>query len=161
MTSAHLSRNYLPLLMTKLANLQRVIIPWVPMILRLGLGFVFLWSGLSKLGFDANPLGVCTNRAEAVSLVESFIWLPIDPELFVIIQSWAEVLLGAALVAGVWVEAAGLLSAVLFLLFFATLDFSLVWKNVGLLALSLGVFAAPPDAGRLDRFWRRTGGGVS
>lgn len=133
-----------------LESIRRWVVPYVPVIMRVGLGFVFLWSGLSKLGFDSDPFGVCTNRADAVSLVDSFTWLPMDPELFVVIQSWLEVLLGAMLIAGLWVEMAALGSVVLFALFFALLDFSLIWKNVGLLALAIATFAAPQDRFRID-----------
>lgn len=126
--------------------------PYLPFVLRLGLGFIFLWSGLSKLLGDSNALGVCTNRSEAVSLVSSFVWLPIDPTLFVFVQSMAEVILGAMLMLGVWVEVAALFCVALFVLFFVLLGFPLVWKNVGLLALALAVLSAAPDRFRLDRY---------
>ncbi|GEM_PF-4621384 len=145
--------------MSFVIKFRTALIPYLPLVMRLGLGFVFLWSGLSKLGADTNALGVCTNAAEAVSLVESFTWLPIEPELFVLVQSWLEVALGLMLMLGLWVELAAFVSAVLFLLFFALLDFSYVWKNVGLLALALATFAAAPDKWRLDIRFKVGGSG--
>lgn len=132
-------------------RLQTWLQPYLPFVLRVGLGFIFLWSGLSKLLGDSNALGVCTNRSEAVSLVSSFLWLPIDPTLFVFLQSIAEVVLGALLMLGLWVELASLFCVALFMLFFVLLGFSLVWKNVGLLALTLAVLSAAPDRFRLDQ----------
>lgn len=132
-------------------RLQTWLKPYLPLLLRLGLGFIFFWSGLSKLIGDSNALGVCTNRSEAVSLVSGFTWLPMDPMLFVMLQSIAEVIAGAMLILGLWVEAASFACLILFSLFFALLHFSLVWKNVGLSALALAVFTAAPDRWRLDR----------
>jgi uncharacterized membrane protein YphA (DoxX/SURF4 family) len=114
--------------------------PYVSLLLRLGLGFIFLWSGLSKLGLSSNPLGICTNSAEAIDFLSSLTWLPFDPAIFVFWQSIAELALGAILLVGLGVEIAAALSVLLFLLFFFIFDFSLIWKNVGLLVLALAVW---------------------
>ncbi|MBI5465822.1 MAG: DoxX family membrane protein [Candidatus Kerfeldbacteria bacterium] len=129
--------------------------PWVPLALRLTLGFVFLWSGLSKFGLDDNAIGVCTNRTEAINLVSFYAWLPFDPELFVTVQSVGEIILGLALMVGWGVEVAAALASLLLLSFFAWLDFSLVWKNMALLGASLSLLGLPPDSWRLDRKFHR------
>ncbi|MFH1867234.1 MAG: DoxX family membrane protein [Patescibacteria group bacterium] len=135
---------------------------WAPLFIRLGLAFIFLWSALSKLLADTEALGVCTNVDEAISLVGSFAWFPISPELFVLIQSWAELVLGLLLLFGLWIELAAAGTALVFLLFFVFLDFDLIWKNVALLGASLALLVLPADPARLDnktrswwQFWRR------
>lgn len=137
--------------MTFFIRLQTWLKPYLPFLMRLGLGLIFFWSGLSKLIGDDNALGVCTNRSEAVSLVSGFTWLPMDPALFVMIQSVVEVVVGTMLILGLWVEVASFVCIILFALFFGILHFSLVWKNMGLSALALAVFSAAPDKFRLDK----------
>ena len=129
--------------------------PWVPLILRLGLGFVFLWSGLSKFGLDNNAIGVCTNRAEAINFVSFYIWLPFDPELFVTIQAVGEIILGLAFILGWWVELAASAATLLLLSFFTIFEFSLVWKNIGLLAAVVALLGLPPGPARLDKKWNQ------
>ncbi len=129
--------------------------PFAPLALRLGLGFVFLWSGLSKLVSPDSAVGVCTNRAEAIDLVSTFGWLPFDPELFVWAQSILELVLGAALILGFMVPFAAVASSLVFLSFFALLDFALVWKNVGLLGASLGLLGSGGDRWSFDGWFKR------
>ena len=136
--------------MPTLLRFQTALRPFVPFILRLGLGFVFLWSGLSKFGVDGNALGVCTNRVEAVGVLATYAWLPFDPEIFVTVQSVGEIILGLMMVVGFWVELATGVSFLLYLLFFFLLDFSLIWKNVGLTVATLALLGSEPDRFRLD-----------
>ncbi|HBV33710.1 TPA: hypothetical protein DIC39_03795 [Patescibacteria group bacterium] len=133
-------------MLAKIKNYQN----WAPLFLRIGLAFIFLWSSLSKLLANTDALGVCTNIEEAVSLVGSFTWLPISPELFVTIQSWAELVLGVVLLAGLWLDLAALATSVVFILFFIFLDFDLVWKNVAILGASLALLMLPADPMSLD-----------
>lgn len=123
---------------------------YAPLLLRVGIGFVFIWSGLEKLVGSGDALGVCTNRAEAVSLVESFLWLPFDPEMFVFVQSIIELVLGALLVLGFKVRLTAVGVAVLLASFFVLLDFNLIWKNVALLGAALALILLPRDPGSLD-----------
>lgn len=123
---------------------------WAPLVLRLGLAFIFLWSSLSKLLVNTDAIGVCTNVEEAVSLVGSFTWLPIAPELFVTIQSWAELILGLLLLVGIWLQAAAAVTTLLFVVFFVFLDFNLIWKNAALLGASVALMLLPPDPMSLD-----------
>ncbi|MDP3986396.1 MAG: DoxX family membrane protein [Candidatus Veblenbacteria bacterium] len=129
--------------------------PYLPLALRLGLGFVFFWSGLSKLVSPESAVGVCTNRAEAIDLVSTFGWLPFDPELFVLAQSVLELVLGAALLLGFLVPLASAVAVAVFLLFFFLLDFSLIWKNIGLLGASLALLASEADKFSLDSWLKR------
>jgi uncharacterized membrane protein YphA (DoxX/SURF4 family) len=125
------------------------------LMLRWGLGLVFLWSGLSKVIDLPGAIGVCTNRAEAIDFVSTLYWVPFDPEVFVRLQSVAEITLGLLLVMGLWLELAAAASAILFLLFFGLFNFNVVWKNLGLLGASLALFALPPDRFTLDHYLRR------
>lgn len=135
-------------------RLQTTLRPYVPLLLRLGLGFVFLWSGLSKFGVTgANQIGVCTNKGEAVDLVSSLTWLPFDPTVFVNVQSVVEMVIGAMLIIGWQVELATAVVAVLLVMFFAVLNFALVWKNVALLAATVALLGCEPD--RFRPFQRR------
>jgi uncharacterized membrane protein YphA (DoxX/SURF4 family) len=129
--------------------------PYIPLMLRLGLGFVFLWSGLSKIISPDNAIGVCTNRAEAIDLVSTFGWLPFDPEIFVWVQSALEFILGVALIAGFLVPAAALVSVTVFLVFFGLLDFALVWKNVGMLAVAAALYSAGSGPWSVDEWLKR------
>ena len=125
--------------MSQFARFREIIKPYVPLILRVGLGVVFLWSGLSKFGVDNNPLGICTNRTEAIDFASTLGWLPINPDLFVTVQSIAELILGTMLVVGLWTEVAAAISVAMYALFFAMFDFSLIWKNVGLFTDSIAI----------------------
>jgi len=136
-----------------LSDWRNKLTPWVPLILRLSLGFVFLWSGLSKFGLDDNAIGVCTNRSEAINFMTLYAWLPFDPELLVLIQSIAEIILGLMLMVGWWVEVATAAVVALLLSFFVILDFSLVWKNIGLLGAAVALLGLPSDKARLDKKW--------
>lgn len=129
--------------------------PYIPLLLRIGLGFIFFWSGLSKIVSPESAIGVCTNRAEAIDLVSSLYWLPFDPESFVWVQSYLELVLGATLLLGIWVRLSALVSALVFLLFFTLLPFSLVWKNIGLLGAALSLLATESDNFSLDSWWRK------
>src|SRR3990167_7152611 len=143
------------MLMSFLQNLAAKCRPFLPLFLRLSLGFVFFWSGLSKIVAPESALGVCTNRGEAIDLVSTFYWLPFDPTMFVWVQSVLELLLGASLLVGFWVPLASAVAVIVFLLFFALLDFSLVWKNIGLLGASLALLASEPDKFSLDSWLKR------
>src|SRR3989338_9783410 len=110
-----------------LDNISTKLGPYLPLFLRLGLGFIFFWSGLSKIVSPESAIGVCTNRGEAIDLVSTFYWLPFDPTMFVWVQSVLELLLGASLLVGFWVPLASAVAVLVFLLFFVLLDFSLVW----------------------------------
>lgn len=134
-------------------NFAAKLSPYLPLFLRLGLGFVFFWSGLSKIVSPESAIGVCTNRDEAIDLVSSLYWLPFDPAAFVWVQSYLELLLGTALLVGLMVPLSALVSIIVFVLFFVILDFALVWKNVGLLGAALALLAAKPDKFSLDS-WR-------
>ncbi len=141
--------------MLQISTLRAQLKPHIPFILRVGLGVVFLWSGLSKFGADSNPLGICTNRTEAIDFVSTLGWLPINPELFVTVQSILEIVLGLMLIIGWWVELAASISVVLYAIFFIMFDFSLIWKNVGLLAASLALLGLESDRWSLDAYWKR------
>ncbi len=133
---------------------RRRLAPYTALVLRLALGLVFLWSGLSKVIDIPGAIGVCTNRAEAIDFVSTLYWLPFDPEVFVRLQSVAEIALGLLLVTGLWLELAALLSTVLFLLFFALFNFNVIWKNVGLLGAALALTGFEPDKFSLDSYLR-------
>lgn len=139
-------------MLTKLALSLR---PYLPLFLRLGLGFIFFWSGLSKIVSPESAIGVCTNRGEAVDLVSSLYWLPFDPTAFVWVQSYLELILGASLLVGFLVPLVALVSVIVFLLFFVILDFSLIWKNVGLLGAALALLTSEPDKFSLDSWIKR------
>ncbi|MFH0873473.1 MAG: MauE/DoxX family redox-associated membrane protein [Candidatus Komeilibacteria bacterium] len=119
--------------------------------LRCGLGFVYLFSGYSKLFAGSNGIGVCTNRVEAVTLVANYQYIPIDPGTFVIIQSVLEIVLGLILLLGWKIRWAGLISVILLLLFFLLLDFQLIWKNMALLGASLALVVTKENRWSLDR----------
>ncbi len=129
--------------------------PYAPLMLRLGLGLVFLWSGFSKLVTLPGALGVCTNRAEAIDFVSTLYWVPFDPEIFVRLQSVLEIGLGLMLVAGLWLEFAAGAVTVLLLLFFGLFNFNVVWKNLGLVAAAGALWVLPPDRFTLDRYLAR------
>lgn len=124
--------------------------PYLPFFLRIGLGFVFFWSGLSKIVSPDSAIGVCTNRGEAIDLVSTLVWLPFDPSSFVWVQSVLELLLGASLLLGFLVRLSAAVSVIVFLCFFALLDFALIWKNIGLLGAALALLASEPEILSLD-----------
>jgi uncharacterized membrane protein YphA (DoxX/SURF4 family) len=129
--------------------------PYTVLALRLGLGTVFLWSGVSKVIDLPGAIGVCTNRGEAIDFVSTLYWLPFDPEVFVRLQSVAEIALGLLLVAGLWLTITAAASAVLFLLFFGLFNFNIIWKNLGLLAASIALLGFEPDRFSLDHYLKR------
>ncbi len=137
------------------SNLSAYLRPYIPLVLRLGLGFVFFWSGLSKIMAPDSAIGVCTNRLEAVDLVSTLYWLPFDPEAFVWVQSFLELLLGGALLLGLYIRLSAVVSIMVFLLFFIFLDFSLVWKNIGLLGAALALFASEQEKYSLDTWLKK------
>ncbi len=136
-------------------TLRQRLAPYAPLAIRLGLGLIFLWSGTLKLVGSENALGICTNRVEAVNLVESITWLPFDPDKFVLVQSYLELLLGLVLVVGFRLRTAAGLSTLVLLAFFAVIDFDLVWKNMGLLGAALALVVLEPDPWVLDRWLAR------
>lgn len=140
--------------MNLLSKLSLIIKPYGSLLLRLGLGFIFLWSGLSKLGVSNNSLGICTNSAEAIDFLSSLTWLPFDPAIFVFWQSIVELALGIILIIGLWVEAAAAISVLLFLLFFFIFDFSLIWKNIGLLVVALAVWGEGAGKWSIDTWFK-------
>ncbi|KKS73969.1 MAG: hypothetical protein UV47_C0028G0005 [Parcubacteria group bacterium GW2011_GWA2_42_80] len=71
------------------------------------------------------------------------------------VQSYLELFLGAALLVGFWVPLSALVSVIVFLLFFVILDFSLIWKNVGLLGAVLALLASEPDRFSLDSWLKK------
>jgi uncharacterized membrane protein YphA (DoxX/SURF4 family) len=107
--------------------------------LRLGLGFIYLYSGYGKLFLGDNTIGVCSNRGEAAALVGNYTWIPIDPQVFVIIQSVVELLLGLMLVLGIKTRWAATISTALLIIFLIFIDFNLVWKNIALLGASIAL----------------------
>lgn len=129
--------------------------PYTPLVLRLSLGFVFFWSGFSKIADFGNAIGVCTSRAEAIDFVSLYTWLPFDPEVFVWIQSILELVLGSALMVGLLVPLAATVSVVILALFFALIDFSLVWKNAGLFGAALALLGSETDKWSLDSYFKR------
>jgi uncharacterized membrane protein YphA (DoxX/SURF4 family) len=129
--------------------------PYLPLLLRLGLGFVFFWGGLSKIVSPESAIGVCTNRGEAIDLVSSLYWLPFDPTAFVWAQSYLELILGAALIIGFRVSLSAFVSTIVFIMFFLILDFALVWKNIGLLGAALALLASEPDRYSLDGWLKK------
>lgn len=141
--------------MINLNNIRQTLKLYIPLILRLALGFIFLWSGLSKFGADGNALGVCTNRSEAISLVASFTWMPFDPEVFVFWQSIAEIVLGGMLILGLATKIAAVLTVASFVIFFIVLDFSLIWKNVGLLAAALALVTSEFDPWQMELYLKK------
>src|SRR3989344_7219704 len=118
--------------------------------LRWGLAFVYLFSGYSKLFAGNDTIGVCSNRVEAITLVASYQFIPLDPEVFVIVQSVLELILGLALALGWKIRWAGLISAVLILLFFVFIDFQLIWKNMALLGASLALIVTKENRWSMD-----------
>ncbi len=118
---------------------------YATLILRIGLGTVFVWSGASKLLGSPSAIGVCTNKESAISFLETWAWLPFDTALMVAIQSYAELALGILLVLGVAVQMVSLLCAVLFVFFFFLIDINLIWKNIGLCAASLSLAVTGSD----------------
>ncbi len=118
--------------------------------LRLGLGFIFLYSGYGKLFLGDDTIGVCSNRGEAAALVGNYTWIPIDPEVFVVIQSVLELVLGLMLVLGFKTRWAAAISAILMILFFIFIDFSLVWKNIALLGASMALALTRDNAWSWD-----------
>lgn len=138
-----------------LTTFKSKFVPYAPLILRLGLAVVFLWSGVSKLASPEGAVGVCTNRAEAIDVVSTLAWVPFDPEFIVIVQSVVELALGGLLLVGLWLPLAALVSTLMFLAFFVIFDFNLVWKNVGLLAAALALFGSEADRFSLDSFLAR------
>jgi uncharacterized membrane protein YphA (DoxX/SURF4 family) len=140
--------------MNFLSKLSLIIKPYGSLLLRLGLGFIFLWSGLSKLGVSSSPLGICTNSAEAIDFLSSLTWLPFDPAIFVFWQSIIELTLGIVLIIGLWVEATAALAVLLFLFFFLIFDFSLIWKNVGLLVVALAVWGEGAGKWSVDTWFK-------
>lgn len=137
-----------------LDNFSAKLRPYLPLFLRLGLGFIFFWSGLSKIVSPESAIGVCTNRGEAIDLVSSLYWLPFDPEGFVWVQSYLELLLGVALLVGFWIRLSALVGVLVFISFFVILDFALVWKNIGLLGATLALLASESDKFSLDSWWK-------
>ncbi len=107
--------------------------------LRLGLGFIYLYSGYGKLFLGDDTIGVCSNRGEAAALVGNYTWIPIDPAVFVIIQSVVELLLGLMLVLGIKTRWAATISTLLLIIFLIFIDFNLVWKNIALLGASIAL----------------------
>jgi uncharacterized membrane protein YphA (DoxX/SURF4 family) len=107
--------------------------------LRLGLGFIYLYSGYGKLFLGDNTIGVCSNRGEAAALVGNYTWIPIDPAVFVIIQSVVELLLGLMLVIGIKTRWAAIISTLMLIIFLIFIDFNLVWKNIALLGASIAL----------------------
>lgn len=107
--------------------------------LRLGLGFIYLYSGYGKLFLGDNTIGVCSNRGEAAALVGNYTWIPIDPAVFVIIQSVVELLLGLMLVIGIKTRWAATISTLMLIIFLIFIDFNLVWKNIALLGASIAL----------------------
>ena len=141
--------------MPSLARWRQRLRPYAPLILRVGLGVVFLWSGLSKLVSIPGALGVCTNRAEAIDFVSTLYWVPFDPEIFVRVQSVAEILLGVLLAAGLWLEFASAAATLLLAAFFGLFNFNVIWKNVGLLAAAGALCVLEPDRFTLDSYLAR------
>ena len=90
-------------------------------LLRLLLGGLFLWAGLSKLGSPLQTLAsVYSYQIVLPDLLASLIAAALP---------WMEILLGAALLAGVWLPVATGWTAVL-LLFFSVMTAQAWWREL-------------------------------
>ena len=118
--------------------------------LRLGLGFIYLYSGYGKLFLGDETIGVCSNRGEAAALVGNYTWIPIDPETFVLLQSIVELVLGLMLVIGIKTRWAATISTALLIIFLIFIDFNLVWKNIALLGASIALALTRDNAWSWD-----------
>jgi uncharacterized membrane protein YphA (DoxX/SURF4 family) len=118
--------------------------------LRLGLGFIYIYSGYGKLFLGNDTIGVCSNRGEAAALVGNYTWIPIDPEVFVIIQSIVELILGLMLIIGIKTRWAATVSTLLLIAFLLLIDFNLVWKNIALLGASIALALTRDNAWSWD-----------
>ena len=65
-----------------------------PLLLRIGLGIVFVYHGASKIGGDGTNLGMA--------------WHPDLPTIMQVLVAWGELLGGLALLAGFWTPLAAL-----------------------------------------------------
>mgnify|MGYP001617068221 CR=1 FL=1 len=123
--------------------------------LRLGLGLVYLYSGYSKLFAGEDAIGVCSNKAEAAAMVATYAWFPFDPEQFVLVQSWLEIILGLMLILGIKTRWMATISALLIVLFFLMINWHLVWKNMALLGASLALAVTRDNWLSIDDWWQK------
>ena len=108
-------------------------------ILRVGLGIVFVWSGVSKLIGSESAFGVCSSRVEAASYIYSWAWFPFDPDLVITLQSYFEIVLGVLLIIGLFVQLVSVVSSFLILFFFLIFNINMIWKNIGLLGAAISL----------------------
>lgn len=123
--------------------------------LRLGLGFVYFYSGYSKLFAGQDAIGVCSNRAEAAALVATYDWFPFDPEQFVLVQSVLEIILGILLILGIKTRWMATVSVLLLILFFLMINWQLIWKNMALLGASLALAVTRDNWLSIDAWWSK------
>ena len=93
------------------------IVPITILICRLALGFLFLYAGVGKI----------ISPQEFAVAIYNYQLLPNGAiNLLAVVLPWLEILLAAALIAGIYVRGASLLSALLFLVFATALSINLV-----------------------------------
>ena len=97
--------------------------PYISLILRITLGFVFLYSGFGKLTNPNHP---------SILVVRSMSFIPFDPQFFVFLQGLVETVLAILLIIGFYTSIIGSITAILVLLGIALFDFNFVWKDVAL-----------------------------
>lgn len=104
---------------------------YAPLVLRIGIGFVFIWFGLSGL----------TNTSMWVGLVPSWTNAIASPSTLVYIHSVIELVGGLLVCAGYWLRPA---AAILFLSLAHTLtllDFGPIYvRDIGLALATLAIF---------------------
>ncbi|MEN6331744.1 MAG: MauE/DoxX family redox-associated membrane protein [Smithella sp.] len=93
------------------------IVPITILICRLALGVLFLYAGVGKI----------ISPQEFAVAIYNYQLLPDGAiNLLAVVLPWLEILLAAALIAGIYVRGASLLSALLFLVFATALSINLV-----------------------------------
>ena len=105
-------------------------------ILRVGLGIVFLLFGMNKFRGDI--------WAQTISNMEFFKHLPWNVNVSICLIGGSEIVVGVLLIAGVFIRFAGIIASAELLAILILLKFSET-RDIGLLASAFYIAAAPSD----------------
>ena len=103
------------------------------LILRVGLGLVFLYAGSAAL---QDPMSW-------VGFIPQFVEYVVPRETFLMFHSYFEILLGAVLIGGKWLKVASVLAFLSFFLLLITFGIDdVTFRDFGLAAMSLALFVS-------------------
>ncbi|MCF7871953.1 DoxX family protein [Candidatus Woesearchaeota archaeon] len=122
---------------------------YAPITLRISISLMFLWFGINQVLDAKNFMGY----------LPEFILSTNNPEIYVIINGLIEILLGAALIIGIFTRPVSILLSAHLLIISISLGYNdIMIRDMGLTLATIAIFLYGPDKWSLDTYknkWRQ------